>query len=103
MGIPTSDGPDFIVNQLRSDVTFPWSRPLAAAIAGAWLLFVLVPYLFGEYAAATLVRWSVIALVALGLNFAIPALMGRERPRAAIGTAVGAAALVALAWVATAG
>lgn len=102
MGIPASDGPDFIINRLRDDVTTPWSRPLAAAIVGAWLLFVLVPYLFGEYAAATLVRWSAIALIALVLTFAIPALMGRERYRAGIGAAVGAAALIALVWVATA-
>ena len=101
MGIPTSDGPDLIINQLRSDVTLPWSRPIAVAIAGAWLLFVLVPYLFDEYALATLVRWSAIALVALVLAFAIPSFIAHERPRATVGTAVAAAALAALVWVAT--
>lgn len=102
MGIPTSDGPDFIINRLREDVTTPWSRPLAAAIAGAWLLFVLVPYLFGEYAMSAFIRWSAIALLALGLTFAMPSLVARERPRAGIGTAIAAAALAAVVWVATA-
>ena len=102
MGIPTSDGPDFIINKLRDDVTTPWSRPLAAAIAGAWLLFVLVPYLFGEATGETFARWSILAAIGLALTFAIPPLVGRERYRAGVGTAVAGAALAALVWVVTA-
>ena len=102
MGIPTGDGPDYIINRLRSDVTTPWSWPLAAAIAGAWLLFALVPYLFGEYAPGTFMRWSAVALVELGLTFAIPPLIARERYGAGIGSAIVAAVLIGLVWVVTA-
>ena len=103
MGIPTSDGPDFIINRLRDDVTLPCTRPIAGAVVGLWLLFVVVPYVFADDPSlAMLIRWSVIALIALLLTFVLPSLMGHERHRASIGTATVAAATIALVWISTA-
>lgn len=102
MGIPTSDGPDLIINRLRDDVTTPWSRPIAGAVVGLWLLFVVVPFVFADDPSlATLVRWSVISLIALLLTFVLPSLMYQERHRTIVGTVIVTTAMIALVWVFT--
>lgn len=102
MGIPTGDGPDFIINRARDDVTMPWSRPLAGVILGLWVLFVVIPFMFADDPSlATLIRWSVIALVALLLTFVLPSLMNQERHRTMVGTVIAATAIVAVVWVFT--
>jgi VIT1/CCC1 family predicted Fe2+/Mn2+ transporter len=103
MGIPTGGGPDLIFHQARDDITVPWSRPIATFVVGIWALFVIVPYIFADDPSlAMLIRWTVVALVALVLTFAIPALIVREHRRAVAGTVVAAGAIVALLWVFTA-
>ena len=103
MGLPTADGPDYIINKLRDDVTVPWARPIAAIVAVLWVILVLGPWLFADFVStAMFLRWTVIALVALLVAFGLPALRYRERTGPVVGLLVGAVAMVALVWVATA-
>ena len=103
MGLPTADGPDYIINKLRDDVTVPWARPIAAIVVVLWVILVLGPWALADSMSTLMVlRWSVIALVALLLIFGLPALRFRERAGAAVGLLVAAVAMIALVWVATA-
>ena len=103
MGLPTADGPDYIINKLRDDVTVPWARPIAAIVVVLWVILVGGPYVFASYVSTTMfLRWTVIALVALLVTFALPALRYRERTGPVVGLLVGAVALIGLVWVATA-
>ena len=103
MGIPRSDGPDFIIHRLRTDVTTPWSKPLAAAVVLAWMLFVLVPRFVSDMPMQLdVVRWTVATVVALVLIFGIPPLLAGERRRAAIGLVAAGAVVIAAGWIATA-
>ena len=103
MGIPTSDGPDLIINRMKQSVSVSWRLVGTIAVVAFWGLFAVVPYLLADVPSpGRLTRWTVVALTAAVVISGLPPLIASERRGAAIGMMVAAAAAIVTAWIATA-
>lgn len=95
-------GPDLIFNRGRDDATVPWKRLIVGAILTAWGLFVVVPFIFAEDASSTmLIRWTIIALIAVVLTLILTPLLSRDQRGAAVGVVLAAVTTIVVAWIST--
>ena len=102
MGLPTEGGPDLIFRRGRDDAAIPWRTVATIAVGVPWGLFGVVPTVLDDDSSqGGLIRWTVIALVAIGLMFSAPLLIRSDKPRVAGALFVVVAAAIVVSWLAT--
>jgi hypothetical protein len=98
----TEGGPDLIFRRGRDETAIPWRTGATLGVGLLWRLFGVVPSVFeDDPSQRVLIRWTIVALVAIGLMLTAPPVIRSGKSRVAVTLFVVATAAIVVSWLST--